>query len=116
MNSNAETGNAIEENKTAEMTKTNQSEQKFGRYFGVCASFHHSKACLCQACALKPEVGIFMYCAKGSCPTYGSGEETTGAIGFDSIDRNDNENEKCLCKSCAVYKQFAMESTDFCRF
>ena len=97
----------------SEVNETRESGQKFGRYFGVCASFHHSKACLCQACALKPEYGIFMYCAKGSCPTYGSGEETTGAIGFDSIDQNGNE--KCLCESCAVYKQFAMEGTDFCR-
>jgi len=99
--------------------KSEESEEcgrKFGKYFGICASFHHSKACLCQACALKPEYGIFMYCAKGSCPTYGSGEETTGAIGFDAINQNGNENEKCLCESCAVYKQFAMEGTDFCRF
>ena len=102
MNPNAETESVVEE-----------TGQKLGKYFGICASFHHSKACLCQACSLKPEFGIFMYCAKGSCPTYGSGEENTGAVGFDVLDRN--ENEKCLCESCAVYKQFAMEGTDFCR-
>ncbi len=94
--------------------KIMESEQKYGRYFGVCASFHHSKACLCPTCALRPELGNIMYCAKGSCPTYGSGNENgeIGTIGFEKIEK---ENTVCLCRGCAVYKQFGMEGCDFCR-
>ncbi|WNY26701.1 DUF2769 domain-containing protein [Methanolapillus ohkumae] len=86
--------------------------EQFGRYFGVCASFHHSKVCLCPTCSIRPPVGILMYCAKGKCPTYGSGEEHNKTIGRD--DSGDGKNEFCLCQSCAVYKQFAMEGADFC--
>lgn len=91
------------------------SDQKYGKYFGICASFHHSKACLCPTCTLRPDFGNIMYCAKGRCPTYGSGHENgeIGAIGFDEADKEDNT--ECLCKSCAVYKQFAMEGSSFCR-
>ncbi|MCL2142504.1 MAG: hypothetical protein FWH46_06535 [Methanimicrococcus sp.] len=88
-----------------------ETEQPFGKYFGVCASFHHSKACRCLACALKPAYGILMYCAKGSCPTYGSGEEKIGTI----EETENEENTICLCSKCAVYKQFAMEGLDFCK-
>jgi Protein of unknown function (DUF2769). len=94
-----------------------ETEQKYGKYFGICASFHHSKACLCTSCLLKPEYGNIMYCAKGSCPTYGSGDEN-GKIGTisDLNERRENEEqEKCLCESCAVYKQFAMTGFDFCK-
>lgn len=93
--------------------KNMESEQKFGKYFGVCASFHHSKACLCPACALQPDYGNIMYCAKGSCPTYGSGNEN-GDVGTINIHGKEN-NDVCLCKDCAVYKQFAMEGLNFCR-
>lgn len=91
------------------------SDMKFGKYFGVCASFHHSKACLCLTCALRPAYGNVMYCAKGSCPTYGSGNENgeVGAVGFDGTEKENNM--ECLCGKCAVYKQFAMEGTDFCK-
>ncbi|MDL2261217.1 DUF2769 domain-containing protein [Methanimicrococcus sp. OttesenSCG-928-J09] len=91
-----------------------ESEQKYGKYFGVCASFHHSKACLCPTCALKPDYGNIMYCAKGSCPVYGSGNENgeVGTIGFEGVKE---DNTVCLCSACAVYKQFAMEGEDFCR-
>ncbi|WNY24939.1 DUF2769 domain-containing protein [Methanolapillus millepedarum] len=99
-------------------TETNATEiqseiqpEKFGRYFGVCASFHHSKVCLCPVCSLRPPIGIIMYCAKGKCPTYGSGEENNKTIGID----NNETNDSCLCPGCAVYKQFAMEGADFCR-
>jgi len=88
-----------------------ETDQKFGKYFGVCASFHHSKACLCPSCALKPAYGILMYCSKGSCPTYGSGEEKIGTI----EEAETEENIMCLCFKCAVYKQFAMEGSDFCK-
>jgi len=88
---------------------------KFGKYFGVCASFHHSKACLCLTCALRPAYGSIMYCSKGSCPTYGSGNEL-GEVGTICFNKNEkDDNTECLCGKCAVYKQFAMEGTDFCR-
>ncbi|WNY22856.1 hypothetical protein MmiHf6_01410 [Methanimicrococcus hongohii] len=95
-----------------------EQEQKFGKYFGVCASFHHSKACLCPTCSLRPNYGNIMYCAKGSCPTYGSGDEN-GALGT-IVEAEDFENEKedntvCICGKCAVYKQFAMVGEEFCR-
>ncbi|WNY28655.1 hypothetical protein MmiEs2_08550 [Methanimicrococcus stummii] len=89
-----------------------EREQKFGKYFGVCASFHHSKACLCPTCALRPDFGNIMYCAKGSCPTYGSGDEN-GEVGT-IVDAEKEENTICLCEKCAVYKQFSMEGSDFC--
>ena len=101
-----------------------ESEQKFGKYFGICASFHHSKACLCTFCPQKPIYGNMMYCAKGSCPTYGSGNEN-GDIGTiyaaEEENKNGNENtiategEYCSCSKCAVYKQFAMEGLKFCK-
>ncbi|MDV0446589.1 hypothetical protein MsAg5_04350 [Methanosarcinaceae archaeon Ag5] len=87
--------------------------QKFGRYFGVCASFHHSKVCLCPVCSLRPAVGIIMYCAKGACPTYGSGDDGNKTIGCAGADVEGNDS--CLCPGCAVYKQFAMEGSDFCK-
>ena len=88
-----------------------QTEHKFGKYFGVCASFHHSKACLCLTCALKPAYGSIMYCSKGSCPTY-----ETGGAKIGTIEESENEeNTTCLCSKCAVYKQFAMEGLDFCK-
>ncbi|MCL2550328.1 MAG: DUF2769 domain-containing protein [Methanimicrococcus sp.] len=90
-------------------------DMTFGRYFGVCASFHHSKACVCLTCALRPDYGNIMYCSKGRCPTYGSGNENgdVGTICFDETEKENNT--ECLCGKCAVYKQFAMEGTDFCR-
>ncbi|MDR0767944.1 MAG: DUF2769 domain-containing protein [Methanosarcinales archaeon] len=91
-----------------------ESEQKFGKYFGICASFHHSKACLCQTCSLRPNYGNIMYCAKGSCPTYGSGNEN-GEVGTIFGNLKDEENAVCLCEKCPVYKQFTMEGSDFCR-
>ena len=95
-----------------------ESEQKYGKYFGVCASFHHSKACLCTFCPQKPTYGNMMYCAKGSCPTYGSGNEN-GDIGTIYAGEEENKSEigseYCSCPKCAVYKQFAMEGLKFCK-
>ncbi|MDR2943925.1 MAG: DUF2769 domain-containing protein [Methanosarcinales archaeon] len=88
-------------------------EHKYGRYFGVCASFHHSKACLCRTCALRPVFGNIMYCAKGRCATYGSGNEN-GEVGTIGFEKTEEENTICVCKECAVYKQFAMEGDGFC--
>ena len=102
----------------------------FGKYFGVCASFHHSKACLCPGCALRPSFGIVMYCAKGPCETYGRCETYSepGLVGSISLGRAENDknsgntgnagnvgNQTCLCRECDVYKQFAMDGEDFCR-
>ena len=92
-----------------------ESGQKYGKYFGICASFHHSKACLCTVCSLKPAYGNVMYCAKGSCPTYGSGNEN-GDIGtIYAADSNEIGGGNCECFKCAVYKQFAMEGVNFCK-
>ncbi|MDY0266350.1 MAG: DUF2769 domain-containing protein [Methanimicrococcus sp.] len=89
-----------------------KENQTMGKYFGVCASFHHSKACLCKNCRLRPEYGNIMYCAKGRCPTYGSGDEN-GIVGtiFAPVAK---ESLVCLCSDCFVYKQFAMAGLNFC--
>jgi hypothetical protein len=36
-----------------------------GKYFGVCPSFHHSKACNCKRCPSYPGDG-YMFCARGN--------------------------------------------------
>lgn len=105
------------ENDIHESTSTAERACGFGKYFGVCASFHHSKACLCPGCALRPTHGIVMYCAKGPCETYGSYEthSESGVIGSIALGREDEDNAECLCENCAVHKQFAMEGGGFCR-
>jgi len=103
-------------------SRKQKNGQNYGRYFGVCASFHHSKACLCPHCDIRPEFGILMYCAKGKCPTYGSKEQENeiGNIFADTknreninLDESESANE-CLCEKCPIYKQFAMKGTHFC--
>lgn len=36
-----------------------------GKYFGVCPSFHHSKACNCKRCPSYPG-DVYMFCARGN--------------------------------------------------
>lgn len=66
-----------------------------GKYFGVCPSFHHSKACNCKRCPSYPGDG-YMFCERGN-------------------DRPLPEIKECLCRECYVYRQFGFEGDFFCR-
>jgi len=68
--------------------------QGLGKYFGVCPSYHHSKACLCKDCPSYPGEG-YMFCVRGPA----SGET----------------RQECMCNDCYVYHQFALDGDYFCR-
>ncbi|WP_231622079.1 DUF2769 domain-containing protein [Methanococcoides methylutens] len=77
------------------MMSGSEEEKIGGKYFGICPSFHHSKACNCKHCPSSPGEG-YMFCARGNkLPV--------------------PEKAGCLCKDCYVYSQFALEGEYFCR-
>ena len=66
-----------------------------GKYFGICPSFHHSKACNCKKCPSYPGDG-YMFCSKKNLRPLPS-------------------KAGCLCDECYVHEQFALEGDFFCR-
>ncbi|MEA1984526.1 MAG: DUF2769 domain-containing protein [Euryarchaeota archaeon] len=78
------------------MDRSCSIKTEFGRYFGICPSYHHSKGCKCQYCESRPDEGGTMYCARGNSSL--------------SV-----EDQGCLCRTCYVYSQFSLEGDRFCR-
>ena len=72
-----------------------ETREEYGRYFGVCASYHHLKACICKIC-----------------PSY-SGEN--GMFCSKNKNRKLGKREGCLCESCELYRKFRFEGDYFCR-
>ncbi|QIB91214.1 DUF2769 domain-containing protein [Methanosarcina mazei] len=72
------------------------AREEYGRYFGICGSYHHLKACLCKYCSSYPG-GAGMFCARGGM-----------AIGK-------GKKDECLCETCVVFKKFRLEGEYFCQ-
>ncbi|MDD3873290.1 MAG: DUF2769 domain-containing protein [Methanosarcina sp.] len=71
------------------------SRDEYGRYFGICGSYHHLKACICKNC---PSYfwGAGMFCSKGKCPGQG-------------------KTQGCLCETCELFKKFRLNGKYFCQ-
>ncbi|AEH60029.1 conserved hypothetical protein [Methanosalsum zhilinae DSM 4017] len=78
------------------MERANNWRNKYGRYSGICASYHHSKGCICRNCPTYPQDEGFMYCAKG--PSDAAGRKNG-----------------CMCPECIVYDKFKLEGRYFCQ-
>ncbi|MFP4654883.1 MAG: DUF2769 domain-containing protein [Methanohalobium sp.] len=72
------------------------NSKKYGRYFGICPSYHHAKACKCVVCPSYPGTDEMMYCARGT-------------------DRPAGKKMGCLCTECGGYKKFGLEGDYFCQ-
>ncbi|MGD9780450.1 DUF2769 domain-containing protein [Methanomethylovorans sp.] len=73
---------------------TDRNRETYGRYFGICTSYHHSKGCLCTTCTTCPGNGM-MFCAR----------------------KNQYEpslKEGCLCSECHTREKFRLEGDYFC--
>jgi hypothetical protein len=73
-----------------------RARKEYGRYFGVCSSYHHLKACLCKYCSAYPG-GTGMFCTRG------------GAV------VREGNKENCLCETCELFKKFRFEGDYFCQ-
>ncbi|AGB48303.1 Protein of unknown function (DUF2769) [Methanomethylovorans hollandica DSM 15978] len=76
----------------SELTDSNRAT--YGRYFGICTSYHHSKGCLCIKCPSYQEKGM-MFCARKN--------QQTPSL-----------KAGCLCLSCHTYEKFRLEGDYFC--
>ena|GEM_PF-410576 len=72
-----------------------ETREEYGRYFGICGSYHHLKACICKIC-----------------PSYSGG---TGMFCSRSKSREQGKKEGCLCESCELFRKFRLEGDYFCR-
>lgn len=72
-----------------------KARKVYGRYFGICSSYHHLKACVCKTCPSYPG-GTGMFCARGN------SEEA-------------RKKEGCLCETCELFKKFRLEGEYFCQ-
>lgn len=72
------------------------NSNNYGRYFGICPSYHHAKACKCTVCPSYPQTGEVMFCARGT-------------------DNPSDKKSGCLCSECELYKKFGLESNYFCQ-
>ncbi len=72
----------------------NAARKEYGRYFGICGSYHHLKACICRSCP-SYSGGTGMFCSRSSNPELG-------------------KKEGCLCESCVLFKKFQLEGDYFC--
>jgi hypothetical protein len=72
-----------------------ETREEYGRYFGICGSYHHLKACICRIC-----------------PSYSSG---AGMFCSRSKNRKPGKKEGCLCESCELFRKFRFEGDYFCR-
>ena len=68
--------------------------KEYGRHFGICASYHHLKACICK-----------------TCPSYPGGE---GMFCSRSNNRKPGKKEGCFCNSCELFRKFRFEGEYFC--
>jgi len=73
-----------------------RTREEYGRYFGICGSYHHLKACLCKYCSSCPG-GTGMFCARGA------------------VVRGEEKIDDCLCETCELFKKFRFEGDHFCR-
>lgn len=72
-----------------------KTRQEYGRYFGICGSYHHLKACICK-----------------NCPSY------SGRMGMFCSRSNNQKLEKkegCICESCELFRKFRLEGDYFCQ-
>ncbi len=72
-----------------------EAREEYGRYFGICGSYHHLKACVCKSCPSYPG-GLGLFCSRGK--SYEKGKK-----------------ESCLCESCELLRKFRLEGNYFCR-
>ena len=49
-----------------------EAREEYGRYFGICGSYHHLKACICKSCP-SYSGGAGMFCSRSKCS--GAGEK-----------------------------------------
>ncbi|WP_319507578.1 DUF2769 domain-containing protein [uncultured Methanolobus sp.] len=71
-----------------------KNRETYGRYSGICTSYHHSKACLCIKCPSYPGNGM-MFCARKN---QHKASSKTG----------------CLCLQCHIHDKFRLEGDYFC--
>jgi len=71
-----------------------QTREEYGRYFGICNSYHHLKACICKNCP-SYSGGEGMFCSKGKSSGHG-------------------KKEGCLCETCELFRKFRIEGEYFC--
>jgi len=71
-----------------------QTREEYGRYFGICGSYHNLKACTCKNCPSYPG-GAGMFCSRGKCPEQG-------------------KKQGCLCETCELFRKFRLEGEYFC--
>jgi hypothetical protein len=71
-----------------------QTREEYGRYFGICSSYHHLKACICKFCP-SYSGGAGMFCSRGK-------------------NLNQRKKEGCLCEACELFKKFTLEGDYFC--
>jgi len=72
-----------------------KSREIYGRYFGICSSYHHLKACVCKTCPSYPG-GTGIFCARGN-------------------NEGEGKKEGCLCETCELFKKFRLEGEYFCQ-
>ncbi|RXA14704.1 DUF2769 domain-containing protein [Methanosarcina sp. MSH10X1] len=71
-----------------------QAREEYGRYFGICGSYHHLKACICKSCP-SFSGGAGMFCSRSNCP-------------------GQDKKQGCLCETCELYRKFRLEGKYFC--
>jgi hypothetical protein len=71
-----------------------QAKEEYGRYFGICSSYHHLKACICKNCPSYSD-GAGMFCSRSKYPGQG-------------------EKQGCLCEACELFRKFRLEGEYFC--
>jgi len=71
-----------------------QTREEYGRYFGICGSYHNLKACTCKNCP-SYSGGAGMFCSRGKCPEQG-------------------KKQGCLCETCELFKKLRLEGEYFC--
>ena len=72
-----------------------QAREEYGRYFGICGSYHHLKACICKSCP-SYSGGAGMFCSRSKCPPV------------------QGKKEGCLCEACELFRKFRFEGEYFC--
>ncbi|WP_370574434.1 DUF2769 domain-containing protein [Methanomethylovorans sp.] len=73
---------------------TDRNRELYGRYFGICTSYHHSKGCFCTKCPSYPGKGM-MFCARKN------QHKTLLKAG-------------CLCLDCHTHETFRLDGDYFC--
>jgi len=71
-----------------------QVREEYGRYFGICGSYHHLKACICKSCP-SYSGGAGMFCSRSKSPGQG-------------------KKQGCLCETCELFRKFRLEGEYFC--